>query len=256
MFLSLVSNNDLSHLNGFRFQKTMNGNQVSESIEWNGGKPNDRCFDMHRRDTTVRYVSRFAAEDERATHRQSVVIEDDGRRKQDVAFWDSGCGVGGVHCHISFQYIKSLPTIIVIERLLVDIFKWHLWASEFGTYPISRRVPAEWFGIVKSSSSNCFSNFFCWTKITIGVNCQFEALWDVSKSSWSNQSITSCHNDYTFSCRAQLLVLDYYYTVVFRMLVLLLFCYPNSWSWILHQLSSNKKANNCNYQCENRPVKL
>lgn len=41
---------------------------------------------MHRRDTTVRYVSRFAAEDERATHRQSVVIEDDGRRKQDVAF--------------------------------------------------------------------------------------------------------------------------------------------------------------------------
>ena len=41
---------------------------------------------MHRRDTTVRYVSRFTAENERATHRHAVIIENDGPWEQDVAF--------------------------------------------------------------------------------------------------------------------------------------------------------------------------
>jgi len=47
MVLSLVSNDNLSHLNGFRFQETMYGNEVSKSIERNGGESDNGCFDMH-----------------------------------------------------------------------------------------------------------------------------------------------------------------------------------------------------------------
>ena len=50
------------------------------------------CFDMHWWDTIVRDVSRFAAEDERATHSHPIIIENDGRREKDVAFRDSGSG--------------------------------------------------------------------------------------------------------------------------------------------------------------------
>ncbi len=80
----------------------MDGNKVPESEERYGGKAYNGRFDMHRRDTVVRYVSRFAAEDERAAHRHAVVIENDGRRKQGVALGNSGCGVGVEHfiCYI------------------------------------------------------------------------------------------------------------------------------------------------------------
>ena len=86
MILSLVGNDDLSHFDGFRFQKTMYGNEISESIERYSGEAYDGCLDMHRRDTTIRYVGRFSAEDERATHCYTVVIKNDGRWKKDIAF--------------------------------------------------------------------------------------------------------------------------------------------------------------------------
>ena len=97
MILSLVSNNDLSHFDGFRFQEAVDGNKVPESEERYGGKAHNGRFDMHRRDTVVRYVSRFSAVNERATHRHAVVIENDGRRKQGVALGDSGGGVSTEH---------------------------------------------------------------------------------------------------------------------------------------------------------------
>ena len=47
MVLSLVINDNLSHLNGFRFQESVDGNEVSKSIERNGGESDNGCFDMH-----------------------------------------------------------------------------------------------------------------------------------------------------------------------------------------------------------------
>ena len=86
MALSLVSYYALSHFDSFRFQESVDGNKVSESIERYSGEANNGCLDMHRRDTTIGYVSRFSAEDERATHRYTVVIKNDGRREKDIAF--------------------------------------------------------------------------------------------------------------------------------------------------------------------------
>lgn len=60
---------------------------------------------MYRRNKIVGDVSRFATEDKRATHCYAVVIKNDGRWEEDIAFRDSGCGKSSVHITIIDYYL-------------------------------------------------------------------------------------------------------------------------------------------------------